>query len=653
MGQVRTFITLRLFVEHIPPRSSNLMPDNSEFTPRMGRIRNQDVHDNPLATSRATVRTASAPSLRAKPLAPGTIRYFGRGKGAAAAARLWSHTYGRRVFIKFHIARSGPQRHAAFARYLSYIKRDGTDRDGSRSPMYSQSDEEIGVRDFNARARNDPHQFRIIASPEDSKEIKDLTGFTRKLMAQAGNDLGTRLDWVAVNHFDTEQPHIHIVLRGKDLCHDDLYIDGKYITEGLRYRAERIVANSLGPKRWRDITALQLRDVSRNAFTSIDRDFEEALSNGALKLTQPVTRSERILENVHAKRLKHLQMLGLAKQLSPDTWRLETGWAESLKSLRRHEYIERARGNTFATHRSDMEMRLPSDILRAGETITGRIVAILPSDELSSRMNLLIDGVEGRLRRVILPEGRIEDLPGIGGVLSVSATANPVADIDQSILGIARQNGGLFSTHLLRSQGRDLSPINEVEFRRRLEALKRAGLATPARADDWIISDDFELVETGPKLSIKVRSWLPVSQLAERRAFTWLDETDPRQFAGIKRGYGAHVRQALTARKVWLEQQGLARPRPGLLDHQELQEALSGMAASRNKTIVDDAGASVFQGVYSGHLDLARRRFAIMENTRQIMAIPYTSGRASWQGRHMEVRRSGKSLEWSLGRSRG
>jgi hypothetical protein len=62
-----------------------------------------------------------------------------------------------------------PQRHAAFARYLSYIKRDGTDRDGSRSRMYSQSDEEIGVRDFNARARNDPHQFRIIVSPEDSK----------------------------------------------------------------------------------------------------------------------------------------------------------------------------------------------------------------------------------------------------------------------------------------------------------------------------------------------------------------------------------------------------------------------------------------------------------------------------------------------------
>jgi hypothetical protein len=91
-----------------------------------------------------------------------------------------------------------------------------------------------------------------------------------------------------------------------------------------------------------------------------------------------------------------------------------------------------------------------------------------------------------------------------------------------------------FPPTLLRSQGRDLSPINEVEFRRRLEALKRAGLATPARADDWIISDDFELVETGPKLSIKVRSWLPVSQLAERRAFTWLDETDPRQFAGIK-----------------------------------------------------------------------------------------------------------------------
>nr|WP_321509876.1 DUF3363 domain-containing protein [uncultured Hyphomonas sp.] len=519
--------------------------------------------------------------------------------------------------------------------------------------MYSQTEEKIGVRDFNARARNDPHQFRIIASPEDSKEIQDLTGFTRKLMAQAENDLGTQLDWVAVNHFDTGQPHIHIVLRGKDLRNHDLYVDRKYITEGLRYRAEEIVSNSLGAKRWRDITALQLRGTSWNLFTSIDRDFEEALSNGVLKLNRPATRSERIQASLYAKRLKHLQMLGLAKQLSPHTWRLETGWTESLKSLRRHRYFGNARKDRLAPLRNGIEVRPPSEILQAGETITGRIVAILPSDELSSRMNLLIDGVEGHLRRITLPEAHIEDLPGIGGVLSVSATANPVADIDQTLLEIARQSGGLFSTHMLHSQGRDLSPINEVEFRRRLEALKRAGLATPARVDDWIISDDFEPMETGPKLFIRVRSWLPVSQLAERRAFTWLDETDPRQFAGIKRGYGAQVRQALAARKAWLDQQGLMRPRPGLLDHQELQEALSGMAESRNKTIVGYSGASVFQGVFSGHLDLARRRFAIIENTRQIMAIPYISGRAAWQGRHIEIRRSGKSLEWSLGRSRG
>ena len=519
--------------------------------------------------------------------------------------------------------------------------------------MYSQSEEEIGVRDFNARARNDPHQFRIIVSPEDSRQIENLTGFTRKLMAQAENDLGTHLDWVAVNHFDTAQRHIHIVLRGKDLCHDDLYIDGKYITEGLRYRAEQIVANSLGPKRWRDITALQLRDVSRNAFTSIDRDFEAALSNGALKLTRPETQSERILANIYAKRLKHLQMLGLAKQLSSHTWRLEIGWTESLKSLRRHEYIERVREDMSASHQSGIEAELSSDILHAGESITGRIVAILPSDELSSRMTLLIDGVEGQLKRIILPESRAEDLPGIGGVLSVSATVNPVAEIDQTILRIARQNGGLFSTHLLRSQDRDISANREAEFRNRLEALKPAGLAMPGKDDEWIISEGFDATETGPKLSIRVRSWLPISQLIARRAFTWLDETDPRQFTSIKRGYGAHVRQTLDARNAWLERQGLARPRPGVLDHQELQEALSGMAANRSKTIVDYSEVSVFRGVFSGHLDLARRRFAIIENSRQIMAIPHISGRASWQGRHIEIRRSGKSLEWSLGRSRG
>ncbi|KCZ95993.1 hypothetical protein HPO_19287, partial [Hyphomonas polymorpha PS728] len=115
-------------------------------------------------------------------------------------ARHWSHARQRRVVVKVHIARAGPAGNAAFARHLSYIHREGTDRDGHRGTLYDRDGEVSDATKFNERARDDRRQFRLIVSPEDSGQMKDLTAFTRALMEQAEKDLRQRLDWVAVNH---------------------------------------------------------------------------------------------------------------------------------------------------------------------------------------------------------------------------------------------------------------------------------------------------------------------------------------------------------------------------------------------------------------------------------------------------------------------
>jgi type IV secretory pathway VirD2 relaxase len=44
--------------------------------------------------------------------------------------------------------------------------------------------------------------------------MADLRAFTRELMADAERDLGTRLNWVAVDHWNTDNPHIHVLVRG-------------------------------------------------------------------------------------------------------------------------------------------------------------------------------------------------------------------------------------------------------------------------------------------------------------------------------------------------------------------------------------------------------------------------------------------------------
>ncbi|BAN49278.1 LysR family substrate-binding domain-containing protein [Metapseudomonas resinovorans] len=100
--------------------------------------------------------------------------------------------------------------------HLRYIERDGVSREGNPGKAYGPLTDQADVEAFEARGREDRHQFRFIVSPEDAEQLDDLRTDTRHLMSRMEADLGTRLDWVAVDHWNTDNPHTHIVLHGKD-----------------------------------------------------------------------------------------------------------------------------------------------------------------------------------------------------------------------------------------------------------------------------------------------------------------------------------------------------------------------------------------------------------------------------------------------------
>ena len=89
---------------------------------------------------------------------------------------------------------------------------------------------------------------RVLIAPEEGAGLSDLRGFTRDVMHQIEEDLGTRLDWVAVDHYNTGHPHSHVVIRGKDDLGKDLVIAQDYITDGMRLRAEERATLELGPE---------------------------------------------------------------------------------------------------------------------------------------------------------------------------------------------------------------------------------------------------------------------------------------------------------------------------------------------------------------------------------------------------------------------
>jgi hypothetical protein len=158
-------------------------------------------------------------------------RFNARGRGAATARTLkdrsaWSRdgsgarSRSRRVAVKARVVKLNPQRGAARGRqfvgakavdaHLRYLERDGVTKDGEKGQVYSDERDVEDGRAFLDRGRENRHQFRFIVSAENGVELADPRETTRDLMKQMEADLGTKLDWIAVDHHNTGHPqHPH------------------------------------------------------------------------------------------------------------------------------------------------------------------------------------------------------------------------------------------------------------------------------------------------------------------------------------------------------------------------------------------------------------------------------------------------------------
>lgn len=199
---------------------------------------------------------------------------YGRGQVASRLAQKNLGPRARRVIIKTRLVVMADASPTSTQDYLRYIQRDGVSRDGEPGHLYSADLDAVDREAFESRIRDDRHQFRFIVSPEDGQPIGDLRSYTRDLMARMERDLGTKLDWVAVDHWDTDDPHTHILLRGKDEYGADLVIAREYIAHGMRARAREVATDWLGPRTEIEIRASLAREVTRERWTSLDETIQ-------------------------------------------------------------------------------------------------------------------------------------------------------------------------------------------------------------------------------------------------------------------------------------------------------------------------------------------------------------------------------------------
>jgi len=218
------------------------MADDDEFTPRLGR---QHASRGPKMRRYAGRVIAAANLARGAGLGgkgKGGFSGHRNGRGAGVGRLLASRDqHGafrqRRVVVKARIVRLAGKGAGRAAAHLRYLQRDGTDRAGERSTLYGPEQDRADGKEFLSRGSEDRHQFRFIVAPEDGEHYEELKPLVRRLMTQMEEDLNTRLDWVAVDHFNTGRPHSHILLRGVDERGDNLIIARDYIGQGLRERA--------------------------------------------------------------------------------------------------------------------------------------------------------------------------------------------------------------------------------------------------------------------------------------------------------------------------------------------------------------------------------------------------------------------------------
>lgn len=382
------------------------MSDDSEFRIRPGRIRSTRAQQaRPfVAQALAAAQKAGGRVSRSGKITAGNRSRFGRGKRASIQANRVLSGRSRIVVIKTRVVRH-TARSAPLGAHLDYLRRDGVTRDGEEARMFGPERDDMDVRAFAERCQDDRHHFRFIVSPDDAPDMADLKAHTREVMGRMEKDLGTKLDWVAVDHWNTDNPHIHVILRGRVDDGHDLVISRDYIKEGMRARAQDLLTQELGPRTDLEIHRNLERQVEAERWTQLDRQLvRDAGKSGIIDLAPHADRKPDKFHAQKVGRLRTLEIRGLAGQIGHSQWFIKSEAETVLRAMgERGDIIKRM-------HRALTERgieRGSASYVLAGESldvpVIGRMVERGLDDELKGTAYAVVDGVDGRTHHIKLP----------------------------------------------------------------------------------------------------------------------------------------------------------------------------------------------------------------------------------------------------------
>ena len=576
------------------------MSDDDTFRIRPGRIRSSSSQRaRPfIAQALAATQRAGGRVSRSGKITTGSRSHFGRGKRASVQAIRRLNPRSRVAVIKTRVVRHGP-RSTPLASHLGYLQRDGVTRDGEKAQLFGPEADETDAKEFAKRCEGDRHHFRFIVSPEDAVEMTDLKSFTRDLMHQAETDLGTKLDWVGVDHWNTEHPHIHVIARGRADDGGDLVIARDYISDGMRARAQDLITQELGLRTDRDIHNTLERQIDSDRWTSLDRQLaKEGGRNGIIDLAPPTSRQPDDYYALKVGRLRKLESLGLADQVGPGQWVVDESAETTLRELgARGDIIKRI-------HRGLSERaieRSAANYVLAGESlddpIVGRLVDRGLDDELKGTAFAVVDGVDGRTHYIRLPH--------------IDAAG-------------------------------DSAPGSIVELRKFDDAKGRRRVALAIRSD---LPIERQVTATGA-------TWLDRHAIAREPISLGEGGFGADVRDALERRADHLIAERLAKRQG--QRVIFKRDLLNTLRNRELKAVGETLSTEIGRPHTPSKTGDYVTGTYQGRIALASGRFAMINDGLGFQLVPWTPSIEKHLGKHISgVARGNGGVDWDFGRNRG
>ncbi|NKB82832.1 MAG: DUF3363 domain-containing protein [Nitrospirales bacterium] len=479
----------------------------------------------------------------------------------------------RRVVVKVRVVKTptGQQTGGAYA-HLHYITREGIEQEQEqdKGALFDQEQGHVEVKDFFKTMSKDPHHFRFIVSPEDGHEL-DLTTFTKDLMATVQKDVGRDLEWVAVNHYNTDNPHTHIVVRGLDAHGQELRIPKDYISHGIRDRAKDIATRELGLRTDLEIRETHHQEISKERYTSLDRTIK-TMAQGRVVTSGPYPSDPEARHRYGCvvDRMKTMTTMGLADSIGQGQWELRENWDKDLMAMGERGDIIKTMHKELATGIQGIQIFQKRDPQLHTE---GRVVKTGFWNELYDNKYIVIESLGGHAAYI---KGYTNDFEGmnVGAFVSAHTMKDPwLRPADHTIEAQAKDNGSIYDA---RKHLEDLTQDKTFEAKRQISSeeyvdahitraarLVRMGYLEEVGPSQWRVAKNLthalaqkDIDEPKPpRLNTQVLDSRSLDDQIQARGPTWLDRHH--QFGDHQVGpLGKEGSAAKTQRKDFLRMHG-------------------------------------------------------------------------------------------------